>query len=246
MKILVTLLFLISHNVLAQKTVWEYVDSKLEKKEFKRWSLSSWFYQKEKMALQDQWLAMNLEEGSVFWEFYLDYAGSDFDADTADNTNESTSGYSSEAAIYLGFLGFAARQESYDDYYTQTESSLNLRLVGSNHQATHLILTYGRRKFEGGSVEKFEQNFYGGDISLYLVPFFGFDGRYRIYLSDKSEDNSSEMESKRTQWGAFLDISFVRIYAYQFEENLEFTTLATGVTQERQIKGSALGMRLYF
>lgn len=246
MKILWLLLLCPLTSLAQTKTVWEYVDSKLEKKEFKRWSLSSWFYQKEKMALQDQWLAMNLDESSVFWEMYVDYAKSDFDADTADNTNESTSGYSSEAGLYLGFLGFVARQESYDTYYTQTESSVNLRLIGSNHQATHLILTYGRRRFEGGAVEKFQQNFYGGDISLYLTSFLGFDGRYRVYGLEKNEDKTAEMESTRTQWGAFIDISFVRIFAYQFEENLEFTTIATGVTEERQIKGTATGIRLYF
>ena len=240
------LLLLICFDSLAQQTVWEYVDEKLEKKEFKRWSLSSWFYQKEKMALQDQWLAMNLEEGSVFWEFYLDYAKSDFDADTADNTNETTSGHSSEAGLYIGFLGIVGRQESYDSYYTQTESSLNLRLIGSNHQATHLILNYGRRKFAGGTQEQFQQDFFGGDISLYLTSFLGFDGRYRVYAKAKNDLETAEMESTRSQWGAFIDLWAIRIFAYQFEENLEFTNLATSILQKRQIKGSATGIRLYF
>lgn len=245
MKFLLIAFFLIP-TAFAQKTVWEYVDSKLEKKKFKRWSLSSWFYQQEKMALQDQWLAMNLDESSVFWEFYIDYAKSDFDADTADNTNEATSGYSTEAGLYLGFLGLVGRKEQYDEYYVQTESSLNLRLIGSNHQATHLIVTYGRRKFEGGEVEQFQQNFYGGDISLYLVSFLGFDGRYRVYETAENDAGTAEMDSTRVQWGAFIDLWFARIYAYQFEENLSFKTLATNIVQERQIKGTAAGLRFYF
>lgn len=244
--ILIPALFVFPESHGQTKTVWEYVDSKLEKKEFKRWSLASWFYQKEKMALQDQWLAMNLDESSVFWEFYVDYAGSDFDADTSDNTNETTSGYSSEAALYIAFLGFAARQESYDTFYTQTESSVNLRLIGSNHQATHLILTYGRRKFEGNETEQFEQNFYGGDISLYLVSFLGFDGRYRVYQKEENEQGTAEMQSTRVQWGAFIELSFLRIYAYQFQEDLEFTLFSNGSTTDRQIKGTATGIRLYF
>ncbi len=247
MKLLFLLSICFSFSSFAQtKTVWEYVDSKLEKKEFKRWSLSSWFYQKEKMGLQDQWLSMNLESDAVFTEFYLDYARSAFDADTSDNTNEETNGLSGEFGAYFGFLGLVGRYENYDDIYLQKEGSLNLRLIGSNHQSTHLILTYGQRRFEGGSIEKFTQSFYGGDISLYLLPFLGFDGRYRVYNNAENDDGTAEMESTRSQWGAFVDISFVRIFAYQFEENLEFKTLSDSITQERQIKGTGMGIRLYF
>ena len=60
MKLLLALLFTLPCFSQAE-TVWEYVDRKLEKKEFKRWSLSSWLYEKEKFAYQDQWLAMNTD-----------------------------------------------------------------------------------------------------------------------------------------------------------------------------------------
>ncbi len=240
------IIYLFSHVAMAE-TIWEYVDSKLEKKKFKRWSLSSWLYDKEKFALQDQWLAMNLDNDGLFFEMYLDYAKSNFDVDTANNENESTSGFSSEVAAYLAFLGVNYRYEEYDTHYSHKELALNLRIIGSSHQSTHLILSYGSREFTGvDDTEEFTQPFYGGDISLYLLPFLGFDGRYRIYSRVEADDGTYEMESKRSQWGAFIDVSFVRIFAYQFEENFDFTVLGSGADDKRQTKGTAAGMRLYF
>jgi len=247
MKIVLCLMIVFFVNHSQAETVWEYVDKKLEKKEFKRWSLSSWLYDKEKFALQDQWLAMNLDNDGIFFEFYADYSKTKFDVDTANNQNIETTGHSTEVAAYIGFLGFTYRYDEFNSHYNQKDSAINLRLIGSSHQATHLILTYGQRRLIGiDDTEEFTQNFYGGDISLYLLPFLGFDGRYRIYSRVESDDGTYEMESKKTMWGAFIDISFVRIFAYQFEENFDFTVLGTGVDSERQTKGTATGIRLYF
>jgi hypothetical protein len=239
-------LILLSQTASAN-TVWEYVDSKLEKKKFKRWSLSSWMYDKEKFTLQDQWLSMNLGSDSFFFELYADYAGSNFDVDTANNLNETTTGMSSEVAAYIGFLGVSYRYEEYDTHYYHKETAINLRLIGTSHQSTHLALTYGNRDFMGvDETEEFSQRFYGGDISLYLLPFFGFDGRYRVYSNVEANDGTYEMGSTRSQWGAFIDISFIRIFTYQFEENFDFKVLSSGVEDERQTKGTATGIRLYF
>lgn len=245
-KLLLTIFLTCSASTVFGETVWEYVDRKLEKKKFKRWSLSSWFYQQEKMALQDQWLAMNIEEDHILTEFYIDYAKSSFDVDTANNTNEEKAGWTGEAGLYWGILGLTGRQEAYQDIYTQKEAAINLRVIGSSQQSTNLTFTYGVRQLDGDSTENFQQNFYGGDISLYLVSFFGFDGRFRYYNRDLNEQETTELRSQRSQWGAFLDISFIRIFAYQFEENLTFKTMATGAIFEQQIKGTATGVRLFF
>lgn len=246
-KLIVFLLILISSTPLMAETVWEYVDQKLEKKEFERWTLASWLYTKEKIQLQDQWLSMNLGDDSIFIEAYVDAAKTSFDVDTANNLNETTDGGSTEAGFYLGFLGVTYRYEKYDTHYRQSEGAMNLRIIGSSHQSTHLILTYGQRRLLGvDEREKFSQSFYGGDISLYLTSFLGFDGRYRIYSKVYSDDETYELESRRSQWGAFIDISFVRIFAYQFEENFDFKINATNSEEERQTKGTAVGMRLYF
>lgn len=246
MKFLI-LLFTITSFTAHAETVWEYVDKKLEKKEFKRWSLSSWLYDKEKFALQDQWLAMNLGDDSIFMEFYIDYSQTKFDIDTADNENIETTGNSSEVAAYIGFLGISYRFDKFSTQYEQTDTALNLRIIGSSHQATHLVLTYGERNLKAtADDEDFTQSFYGGDISLYLLPFLGFDARYRQYNKAESNLGTLEMSSNKTTWGAFIDISFVRIFAYQFEENFEYTTLVDGSLSERQTKGTATGIRLYF
>lgn len=245
-KIVTLLVFSLFIQNIYANTVWEYVDTKLEKKKFSRWSLSSWFYQQEKMAYQDQWLAMNTHEDKILTEFYIDYAKSNFDSDTADNDNEESKGITSELGMYWGLIGLTARYENYDEIFKQEEVALNLRVVGTSQQSTNLTFTYGSRHFYGNETENFQQNFYGGDISLYLVPFFGFDARYRYYIGAENENQTHELDSQRSQWGAFLDISFLRIFAYQFEENLTFKTISTGGQIDRQIKGTATGVRLYF
>lgn len=246
MKYILVFLFIFSGAASAERTVWEYVDKKLEKKEFERWSLSSWLYQKDKMRLQDQWLAMNLGGDGIFTEFYLDYGKTEFDQDTQSESDESKKGGSTEVAAYLGFLGFIYRYEKYDDLYFQKEGSINLRIIGSSHQSTHLVLTYGNRRFEDESLGGFDQKFWGGDISLYLLPFLGFDGRYRVYGKETSGNGQYEVESKRTQWGAFVDIKFLRIFAYQFEEDFILDEVGSSSNTDRQVKGTAMGLRLYF
>lgn len=238
-------LFLFIQPVFAE-TVWEYVDRKLEKKKFKRWSLASWFYTQEQISLQDQWLSMNIDRDETLVEFYMDYAKSSFDQDTADNLNDNADGFSGEFGAYWGILGLVGRIEEYGDLYKQKELSFNLRVIGSSHQSTHLIFTYGARQFKGSSDEDFQQNFYGGDISLYLLPFLGFDGRYRYYMNDENPDGTHALRSARSQWGVFLDISFVRLFAYQFEENLKFNDYSAAGLNELQVKGTAAGIRLYF
>lgn len=228
------------------ETVWEYVDRKLEDKKTKRWSLSNWLFMKEKFALQDQWLALNTRNEAPPFEFYIDYSKLTFDSDTANNENEEETGVNVEAAIYYSIIGLSYRSETYEDLYTQQEGALNLRLIGTSHQSTHLILTAGGRVFEDEVEGEFRQTFYGGDIALYLLPFLGFDGRYRRYLNAENDDSTSEIESVRTQWGMFIDISFLRIFTFQFEENFDYKTLATGDKFEQQIKGTGLGVRLYF
>ncbi len=246
-KIILTILICFFHTSLYAETVWEYVDKKLEKKEFERWSLSSWLYDKQKFVLQDQWLAMNIDQDGLFWEFYADYAKSQFDIDTANNLNEESEGYTSEAAVYLSLLGLSYRYEKYNELYDSKELAFNLRLVGTSHQSTHLIVSYGKRNlFDIDDSEDFIQSFYGVDISLYLVSFFGFDARYRAYQKNKSDSGSYEMESQRTQWGAFIDLAFLRVFAYQFEENFEYDYLTTGDFEKRQSKGTAAGIRVYF
>jgi hypothetical protein len=245
-KTLISFIIILASFNLHAETVWEYVDRKLEKKKFKRWSLSSWLYKRQKMALQDQWLAMNIEEDYILTEFYIDYAKGRFDSDTADNNNEQVEGVTSEAGLFWGIIGLTGRYENYEEVYNQKEAALNLRLIGSSEQSTKLTATYGIREFYGNDTEDFTQTFYGGDISLYLVSFFGFDARYRLYNEQENEQKTHLMKSNRAQWGAFIDISFLRIFAYQFEENLEFTQISNSNTTELQIKGTAAGVRLYF
>lgn len=246
MKFTLLLIMIFSIGNIQAETVWEYVDRKIEDKKIKKWSLSNWLFMKEKFALQDQWLALNTRNETPPFEFYIDYSKLNFDSDTANNENEEEVGVNTEAAIYYSIIGLSYRAESYEDLYTQQEGALNLRIIGTSHQSTHLILSAGGRIFEDEAEGEFRQTFYGGDISLYLLPFLGFDGRYRRYLNAENDDKTSEIESTRTQWGMFLDISFFRIFTYQFEENIDFKTLATGNKFEQQIKGTGLGIRLYF
>ena len=245
-KLLVLGMILFMSNGLHAETVWEYVDRKIENKKVKRWSLSNWLFMKEKFALQDQWLAMNTNNESIPVEFYIDYSKLEFDSDTANNENETEVGINGEAAVYYSIIGLSYRGETYEELYTQQEGALNLRLIGTSHQSTHLILTAGGRIFEDEADGEFRQTFYGGDISLYLLPFLGFDGRYRRYLNAENDEQTTEIESTRTQWGMFIDISFFRIFTYQFEENFDYKTISTGSKVEQQIKGTGLGVRLYF
>jgi len=239
------LILLFISNFSYGETVWEYVDKKIEDRKTKRWSLSNWLFMKEKFALQDQWLALNTNESSMPLDFYVDYSKLKFDSDTADNQNEEEVGVNVESALYYSIIGISYRYELYEDLYNQKEGGLNIRLIGTTHQSTHLIISGGGRVFDDDALGEFRQTYYGGDMALYLLPFLGFDGRYRRYLNSENEDKTHEMESIRTQWGMFVDLGPIRIFTYQFEENIELNQLSNGADTEQQIKGTGLGMRVY-
>ncbi|MCT4641706.1 MAG: hypothetical protein N4A33_05360 [Bacteriovoracaceae bacterium] len=243
MKIVLVLSIFIA-NFSHAGTVWDYVNKRMERKEFKRWTLGSWFQSKQEYGLQNQWLVLNTDNSGLAVEFYTDYAKTKFDNDTNDNDTTKTDGFSSETALYIAFLGFSYRYEDYD-FYDQKEYAVNLRLIGSSHQTTHLILSYGKRDFEDDVNGTFEQSFYGADISLYLVSFLGFDARYRIYDRELNNEKTYEMSSKRFQWGGFIELNFLRLFVYQFEEDLDIKQLGVG-NSKQQIKGTAFGARVYF
>ena len=97
-------------------------------------------------------------------------------------------------------------------------------------QGTHLILNYGNRDRTipfGAANARYNQQFAGADLNLYIMKYFGIQGMYRQYMTI-TDPVLGKLEEKRSEAGLFMDFWSFRVYGNWFEETAN-TTTRTGV-----------------
>ncbi|MES2769193.1 MAG: hypothetical protein V4596_08610 [Bdellovibrionota bacterium] len=259
MKFLVYLLLfnLISVSSMAQFSSWSSRQgpASLRQKQDNNyrdvWSLSDYFETQRKHRLMDQWLAMN--SSSNPFEFYLGAQTTTYDAIVKENgvvgAEKEYRMNRAQVGAYASIIGLEGEYADSGEEYTSGEGSIHLRLLGRNSQGTNLTGFYGIRykKDEAltTSEEKFQQNFYGGSLTLNLTKFFGIIGTYKKYEKDKS-DIGSELESERMEGTFFIDFRFVRVYGTYFQEKEDYTNIVIPVTKEIERDGIFGGLKIFF
>lgn len=242
---LLAVLLLASHFAMAQSSsAFDYMDKKYESKASARWTLADWLEQKRKVRLMDQWLGMNKRDGNRF-EGYLSYDNGTYDLFLNDQ-DEPESAYTVQRGhlgLFWYFLGISAEVASSQEEFSDILYNVNVRLLGSSVQGTHLMLRYGSHQRKWNE-EDFKQNAYGADISIYLMQFFGIEAKYTVY--QEAESNLQNIYSgSKTEAGAFFDIHFLRIYGLWFEEELDKTSNTLIESTERR-NGVWGGVKLFF
>lgn len=250
LKSLSKLLFLFSFILISfipfvwSDDIFVFVVKKEEQKKKSRWNIGDWLITKEKMRLMDQWLA--LHSSNPFFEGVISGGLSKYklsylpeNQEKPEQKHKLSDGY---AAFYFSIFGFEIHYVDSDESFHALSTGINLRLIGNAVQGTHLTLQMGHRKFN----EEYDfRNYYiGGNLSLYLISFIGVEGLFRYYLPEKAKDSESILKGRKTEMGAFIDVSFLRIFGNWFTERLEYQQHNLTTTKDR--KGLISGIKVFF
>jgi len=244
--LILVVLFCLSPLAAFSEDVFVVIMKKQEEKKATRWSLAEWLNTKNRMGLMDQWLALHSSSESPF-EFSGggDFANYDLKNKINDGslpTTTSNKANRGRFAAYVSIVGLEGMYESSDEKYTAYSALLNLRLLGTSMQSTNINIQYGMRnlKFD---LNEYQNYFYGGSLTLYMMDFFGLDALTRFYIG-KRAGHGTRMSGNLTELGGFIDISFIRIYGTWFKELLKFTEVTPSYTQTRT--GVRAGLRFFF
>ena len=207
-------------------TIYTVIVKKQEEKEKVRWSLSDWLDTRDKMRLQDLWLALHSPSP---YEFFIS-ANYQF--------NQASSGvrFNGSELAMAAFVSIFGLEVNYESGIVQHWSGIfDFRVFGFHDQSTNITLQLGVRNTSNENIT-FRNALAGLRLSIYLARPFGIEALYRHYYS--STPNASDITSSgnRHQIGAFLEFRFLRFYGDYFNE-AESLFSSNGVQ---------LGSKIYF
>ncbi len=256
MKLSLSLIIIIfslnSFSVIAGNDVYVFVVKKQEQKKSSRWSLGEWLLTKKKIALMDQWLALN--SSSNLFEFYLGGNSMHYNLKrytTSENIKIPHSGNEGELGIFCSIIGLEGSFAAFNEKGKSYTGQLSVRLLGRSYQGTHLSIYYGLKgvNLKNDDRDKYSNQYVGGELSLYILPFLGIDGSYKYYLEDKFSANSKtkKVDGYYTDVGTFLDMSFLRLYGKLFYDRVDVRQVAPILNDVREVrKGVKLGAKIFF
>jgi hypothetical protein len=206
-----------------------------------RWTLADWVTQKKEFKMMDQWLAINKTKD--LFELNVSGGQSSYDYEVSGNIEEQTIDYWSVSA-YWSIFGLKYTDEKSDEDWKRTSTQLNVRLFGTSSTDTYLEVMGGLRSWKyANPANTIDQTFAGAKLNIYLLSFFGIDGEYKKYL--KASDSSNvDYESERIEYGAFLDLYFVRVYGGVYKETDAKDDGSTSSEETRE--GTQFGAQFYF
>lgn len=218
--------------------VYQVIIKKQEEKRSNRWSLADWLVTKQKIALMDQWLA--LHSSSTWFEFFLEGTVGDLDAFQSNAlglTTTSASRY--QVATYVKALGAQYIKENLPGFQKNSMIQGNLILLGTSAQSTNIQLHYGGRTLKT-SFGEFKPTYWGASVNLYLLSFLGGSYEYR-----KFSEKGNYKGGSRAEYGAFLDLWFLRLKGTYFKERSSYIRSSVG-DYGHHISGWWLGAQLFF
>jgi hypothetical protein len=215
--------------------VYTFVVKKQEEKKKVRWSLAEWLDTRDRMRMQDLWLALHSPSPYEFF-FGADYRLSD--------QGEGGARYDKSlrlsAAAYATIFGLEAQRR-----FSPLEEWLgmfDLRVFGYHQQSTNITLNAGLRVrdlAEGRS----RNAVLGGAMTVYVNRFCGVDGSYRHQFANTPDGTGTTRSGNSLEAGLFMDFNFVRVYGHYFNDSEDITGALTGSGSH---SGGHLGTRFYF
>ncbi len=249
-------LFAADSNLL-YKALWD----KQNQREASHWTLEGWLVQRDRMRLQDLWLAQN----SSPYEFYF---GASYNPVTITTTipngdtkiTSTTSGSELDFAAYASFVGLEASWENYPSTnsfssVSDTTGQLNFRVLGPSIQTTHLILAGGQRTRKQGELPLLRQTFAQAKLTVYLNRYFGIEGDYCNFnptsaadsdsgsgagLAGAATNTSAEIRETASSVGLFIDFAFFRVFGNSWRAEVQ------GGSSPSIRSGTKAGFKIFF
>ena len=215
------------------------------------WTLADWLTEKQSFLSQDHWLAL----GKTLTNFEFNVGGGQSSytlrssgGSTVDTTDWENHG---DISLYWSIFGLEYKIENSSEGYNRQSGQFNLRLVGQNSRQTNLVGYYGVRKTDYSSpspANSITNPYAGGSLDLYIFSFFGINGAYTKNF--KAEDSlvagHQYQEGDRVDYGAFIDIYYVRLYGKGWQETNKKSPIAGGTATNEKRSGVTGGVQLYF
>jgi hypothetical protein len=241
-KLVFILSFILSFQAFAlAEGVYTIIVQKQEEKKSSRWTLADWLVTKQKIALMDQWLALNSSEN--WFEFVFDYGQGDVDEKLlSTTTKENIDVTRLGASMYIKFLGFEYEKLDYNRITAQDAFKINFLLLGSSVQSTHIRAFWGKRDYSYENYSSYDQSFWGGSLSLYLASFLGGEFTYTMFSKTNSGNDTFKMHGHRAEYGGFIELWLFRFYANVFREKSYFRSSTLEVKED---DGVLLGVKLF-
>ncbi|MDD0852056.1 hypothetical protein HBN50_03065 [Halobacteriovorax sp. GB3] len=230
------LILVFVQNSFAIEGVYTVIVQKQEQKKQSRWSLADWLATKKRIALMDQWLALNTE--SNIFEMIVDYQHYEFDDAFLSETKVSDR---ANLKMFVTLLGLEAEKEWSTSQLKTNHYNLSLRLLGSSQQSTHVNLLWGYKEIETRIYGDYRTQFYGAEGDLYLLSFLGASGRFEKIR--QRANTISKVEGEKSRFGGFLEFYFIRLYYHKTIEKYSFDS-GTSVTRKER-NGDTFGISLY-
>lgn len=216
--------------------IFQIAVKKPETKKQNRWSLSDWLDTRDRMRVQDLWLAMHSPSP------YEAYLGGDIQFNFLPGLASTTYGWRVQMAAYATIFGLEGVREQWGTAALPNDvrwsAWFNFRFFGLHHQATNLTAHIGVRHTENNG-DAFRNILVGGEFSLYLAKFFGVRGQYHYLFGSTPYAGGVSSTAHAVEGGAYLDFSFLRVYGDYFWEPLNRPTSSSIYS------GIRAGLRIY-
>jgi hypothetical protein len=206
------------------------------------WTLADWLVEKRMIREEDEWLALHSSSTSLALsisgaqESYILSSG---------GTNSHYWQNSASASLSYAILGLEYKYENSNENYVRQSGQVDLRLFGGHPRTTFLKLSYGGRQWDFASPSSHVINPYAaGYLNLYIFRLLGVWGSYQ-YLFNAYDQNQQLYQGDRWEYGAFIDLRFIKAFAREF---MEYTrTTPSGGTMTTSIRsGYGLGGEITF
>lgn len=212
-----------------------------------RWTLGDWFETQRQTRLQDMWLAGNREDD--IFDFMIG-GSTGLRTTVIDGVESSTRprGIQAEAIAYATLVGLEAKYLDLERDGFGWQGAFAIRLIGDSQQNTNLTVMYGNALFQdydltNQAMEEIENQFAKGRLTLYLTRAFGAEASYQKNLPAKS-GWGNEIEGSQVEATAFLDFSFLRLFATWSRETRLRKFQA--ISSERNRESIDAGLKLFF
>jgi hypothetical protein len=229
------LLGLLSHPVFAVAPLAEgssggkrpFFLEKQETKEKHRWSLSDWLDTRDRMRVQDLWLALHSPSP---YEFYL---GASYRLGRL-QTGASNPGWNVTFAGYAYLFGAEVQYET-SQIEPRWTALANFRLFGLYNQATNFTFQFGAKQETRAGTSLL--NWVGGaHLTVYLAKPAGF---VLLYRHAWGRPGGVVNEVDRFEAGGFIDFKLLRLH-------VDYVVDTVASDPGRSLQGFQLGARLYF
>lgn len=233
------LCFTTSSFALSEGT-FQVIIKKQEEKINSRWSLSDYMRTQKQMSLMDQWLALHTSPD------YPEFAVWGSRNKLTDVTKTKTKiGNEYGFLFYYKIFGLEGKLEEVSPLMHDKNLFLGLRIFGRADQGSNLKLLYGIEQVEDYTLnDKATPQLGGISATFYLLPFIGIDGGYRRYLKSNFKLSSTELTGELVEYGAFIEIYFLRFYMNQQKKNFYYHS--TTSDSKKTFKTNSYGVRIYF